>query len=220
MLKTINVLIVENEPLLVDILKDAFSRLSNKNNHYNLIIATNCGNALKEIENTTTIDLALLNINIQPCDANKLLFIEDVSFKLRLTFPIVKIILFSSYKNNIQINSLLKTLNPDCLLVKSDINYSELIKAIETVIVEPPYYSKTVLRYIRRRLTHNIVIDKIDKSILHYLSIGTKMKDLPKLIHLSKSAIESRKRKLKESFGLDKGSDGDLLNSAREKGFV
>ena len=220
MLKTVNVLIVENEALLVDVLKNAFKCLNNKKSYFNLKSTNNCSDALKEIQTNTSIDIALLNINIPPCENEKLLFIEDVSLTLRLTFPKVKIILFSSYKNNTQIYSLLKTINPECLLVKSDIDYSELIRAIETVIIEPPYYSKTVLRYIRKRLAHNIVIDKTDKAILHYLSIGTKMKDLPKLVHLSKSAIENRKRKLKNSFGLDKANDRDLLNRARDKGFV
>ncbi|EDP71907.1 putative nitrate/nitrite DNA-binding response regulator [Flavobacteriales bacterium ALC-1] len=218
--KTVNVLIIENEPLLVDVLKNAFLCLNNKHSYFNIKTANNCSTALKEIETTISIDLALININIPPSENNKLLFIDDISIRIREVYPKVKIILFSTYKNNIQIHSLLKTLNPECLLVKSDINYSELLRAIETVIIEPPYYSKTVLRYIRRRLAHNVVIDKVDKSILHYLSIGIKMKDLPQYIHLSKSAIESRKRKLKSNFGLDKGSDRDLLNRAREKGFV
>lgn len=174
-------------------------------------IANNCNDALSIINTYKDIDLALLNINIPPSINEKHLFIEDISLKLRFTFPKVKIVLFSSYKNNSYIDSLLKTLNPESLLVKSDINFAELLNAIETVTSEVPYYSKTVLRYMRRRIANRIIIDQTDKAILHYLSIGTKMKDMPKFINLSKSAIEARKRKLKETFDVDQQDDYHLI---------
>ena len=99
-------------------------------------------------------------------------------------------------------------------------NYKELLKALETVIKSTPYYSKTVLNYMRQSLTNNIIIDKIDKTILHYLSVGTKMKDLPHFVHLSRSAVESRKRRLREVFGVDQKGDYQLILNAREKGFL
>ena len=220
MQKIVNVLIVEHEGLLVDILKTAFASFNTTGKHYKLKITSSCSTALKAIKTCKSIDLALLNINIPPCEHKKLLFIEDVSLKLRFTFPRVKIIVFSSYKNNNYLHSLLKTLNPECLLIKSDINYPKLLNAIETVITESPYYSKTVLRFMRRRITNDIVIDKTDKTILHYLSIGTKMKDLPKFVPLSMSAIESRKRRLKEIFDIEKKEDYYLIQSAEEQGFI
>jgi len=218
--KTNTVLIVEHEGLLVDVLKNAFASISTKEGSFKLKVANSCSSALRVIETYQSIDLALLNINIPPCENKKLLFIEDISLKLRFTFPKVKIIVFSSYKNNSHLNSLLKTVNPECLLVKSDINFTELLNAIKVVVTESPYYSKTVLRYIRRRISNNVVIDKTDKALLHYLSSGTKMKDLPKFINLSKSAIELRKRKLKEVFDVEGQSDYNLIHKAEEKGFI
>lgn len=220
MTKVNNVLIVEHEGLLVDVLIDAFTRLNAKGNHFKLKIANNCNDALSLLHTYKSIDLALLNISIPPSKNKKHIFIEDISLKLRFTFPKVKIMLFSSYKNNSYIDSLIKTLNPECLLVKSDINFEELLNAIETVTSEVPYYSKTVLRYMRRRIANRIIIDQTDKAILHYLSIGTKMKDMPKFINLSKSAIEARKRKLKETFDVEQQDDYHLIKQASELGFI
>lgn len=220
MQKEFNVLIVEHEGLLVDVLKNAFTSLNTKGNSFKLKIANSCDSALRTIETNIPIDLALLNINIPPCENKKVLFVEDISLKLRFAFPKVKIIVFSSYKNSTHLHSLFKTLNPECLLVKSDIDYTKLLNAIEAVVMETPYYSKTVLKYMRRRIANNMVVDNTDKAILHYLSIGTKMKDLPKFIHLSKSAIESRKRRLKEVFGVEQKGDYHLIHCAKEKGFV
>ena len=219
-MKIVNVLIVENEYLLVDVLTNAFTSLSNTTRDFNLKVIRNYSEAIKHIALNPAIDIMLLNINIPPCNSNELVLTDDVNSKLRLANPKAKLILFSSYRNNMHMHSVLKTINPECLLIKSDIDYKELTKAIETVLIEPPYYSKSVLRFIRKRLAHNIVIDKIDKSILHYLSIGIRMKEIPKLVCLSNSSVEYRKRKLKDIFCLDKGTDRDLLTRAREKGFI
>lgn len=219
-MKPINVVILENEKLLIDVLNKAFNSLKNNSRLFKLITVTNCNDALKEIKKKTIINIALLNINIPPCTLNELVYVEDIISKLRQKYPDVTIVLFSSYESNIQIYSLLKTINPDCFLIKSDIDYKEFINAIETILVEAPYYSKTVLKCIRKRIGHNIIIDKIDKSILYYLYLGEKMKDISKKIHLSLSAVESRKRKLKDVFGLEKCTDRELLDIAKEKGFV
>ena len=215
-----NVLIVEHEGLLIDILKNAFSHLSAEGKKFNLHIVSRCMDALDVIENHNNIDLALLNIDIPPCKHKKVLFIEDISLKLRFRFPDIKIMAFSNYKNNMHLHSLFESLNPESVLIKSDINYKELLKALENVIKSTPYYSKTVLNYMRQSLTNNIIIDKIDKTILHYLSVGTKMKDLPHFVHLSRSAVESRKRRLREVFGVDQKGDYQLILNAREKGFL
>jgi DNA-binding NarL/FixJ family response regulator len=111
-------------------------------------------------------------------------------------------------------------LNPDCLLVKSDINFNELLNAIETVTMEAPYYSKTVIRYMRQRIVSKIIIDQTDKAILYYLSKGIKIKDLPRFINLSKSTIELRKRKLKDVFEVEDQGDYHLLQQASEQGFI
>lgn len=220
MSKIKNALIVEHEGLLVDVLKNAFTCLNNKENSFRLKITDSCKNALNIITTSKSIDLALININTPPSEDEKFLFIEDVCLKLRYTFPKIKIIIFSTHKNNAYLHSLFKTINPECLLIKSDINFDELLNAIESVTTESLYYSKSVLHYMRRRIANNITIDNIDKTILHYLSIGIKMKDLPKYVSLSKSTIEIRKRRLKEIFGVENKGDYYLLQSAEEKGFV
>lgn len=218
--KTKHVLIVEHEGLLVGVLKHAFTSLNTEEYSFKLNIASSCSDALNIIDTHQSIDIAIININIPPYNNGNVLFIEDISLKIRFTFPKVKIIVLSSYKSNSYLNSLLKTLNPECLLIKSDINFDEFLQAIKTVVAESPYYSKTVLKYIRKRITNTIDIDRIDKTLLHYLSNGTKMKDLPKFINLSKSAIELRKRRLKEEFNVDGKDDYHLLNRAEELGFI
>ena len=52
------------------------------------------------------------------------------------------------------------------------------------------------------------------------LSQGIKTKNLASHLDISTSAIEKRKKQLKDLFDVQDGEDETLLNEARKKGFV
>ena len=52
------------------------------------------------------------------------------------------------------------------------------------------------------------------------MSIGTKMKDLPKIIPMSMAGLEKRKKHLKEIFEILNNDDRELILKAKEKGFI
>ena len=221
----LNVLIVEDEPLIINSLEIAFEKLSESNGEldFNLKSVTNSNAALLEIQravNGTPLDLVLLDINIPPSSDNGILSGEDLGLEIQSLFPRIKIIVFTYYSDNFRLNSILKSLNPDGFLIKSEIDFDGLLEAITSVIFDPPYYSKAVLRLIRRHVTNDFVLDKIDRQLLYHLSKGVKTKDLPDLINLSKSGIERRKRNLKDLFCIEHGNDRQLLKLAEEKGFI
>ena len=56
--------------------------------------------------------------------------------------------------------------------------------------------------------------------MLHLLSLGIKTKDLVKHLDLTLSAIEKRKKNLKELFFVEDGKDETLINIAKEKGYI
>jgi len=215
-----HVLIVENEKLLQSVFINAFNALNQTSHSFRLTFKLSYGAALKFIETQPLIDIAIINMNIPPYRGKTLLLGEHINDRLKSTFPNTKIVLFLTGSNNIHINSLLKGVDPDCLLIKSDVDYEELLLALKTAINKPPYYSNSVLQFIRKRLANTIEVDKTDKSILYYLSLGMRVKDISKYLFLSCSTIDSRKRKLKDIFGLGKASDIDLLDKAREYGLI
>lgn len=223
--KPINVLIVENQSLIIDSFKRALGYIGNtfKNLNFNINTVKNCEVAFAEIKKTTPnnlIDLVLLNINIPPCHTKEVLFIDDLALELKKQFPETKIIVFALKCDNYRINTILKELNPESILINTDVDFNELTHAIQTVLVEPPYYSKKVMRFIRGYMANDFIIDRIDRLILHYLSKGIKTNDLPELVCLSKSGVERRKRLLKEAFNLEKRNDKTLIKIAQERGII
>lgn len=225
MTKPINVLIVEDEPLILTTLQRAFDCVSNSSKKWNfkLITARDCDSArlkINKAERGLAFDLALLDINIPPSADKKLLSGEDLGIELRALFRDIKIVVFASHNQRFRVNNILQSVKPNGLLIKTEIEFNDLVRSIKVVLKGSPIYSKGVLQSIRMQISNKFTLDRIDRLLLFQLSLGTKTKDMPKLIGLSKGGIESRKRRLKELFCLDNANDADLLKAARDMGYV
>jgi DNA-binding NarL/FixJ family response regulator len=161
-----------------------------------------------------------LDIKLPPSKDKKILSGEDLGLEIKKLLPDSKIIVSTTYNDNYRIYSLMKNLNPDGLLIKNDITASELVNAINLVLTSPPYYSSSVSQTIRNEMLNDLLLDKIDRRLLYELSIGTKTKDLPITLPLSIAGVEKRKRNLKNVFDVSGLEDKDLINKAKEKGFI
>jgi len=225
MVKTHNVLIIDDHPLISDSYKDAFLDVSTKNEHieFNIDIANNCDIADEKIKTASLgdgLDIVFLDIRLPPSSDKKILSGEDLGIKIRKMIPSTKIIIATTFNDNYRIHSIYESINPDGFLIKNDITDKDVVNAIQAVIIDNPYYSTTVVKLMRKHMSNSFRVDPTDRQILYQLSIGTKMKDLPGIIHLSMAAIEKRKRILKEQFNIEGQEDKVLIAIAKEKGFI
>lgn len=224
--KEYTVLIIEDMPLTLTAYKRAFNYISKHDEGISFKIeeANNCDTAYEKIEyfsqNDKNPDIVFLDINLPPSKDGKILSGEDLGLKINILLPNTKIIVSTTFNDNYRIHNLFKNLNPEGFLIKNDIKPEELVTAIKMVIAEPPYYSKTVLKLLRNEISNDFILDDIDRKLLYELSIGTMMKDLPEILLLSLPAIEKRKRHLKEIFNAKSVNDKELLQKAKEKGFI
>ncbi|NMH88999.1 response regulator [Flavivirga algicola] len=220
-----NILIVEDHPLISDAYENALKQVSSNHTglEFNIDKVTNCDDAYFKIKNTSkpqTIDMVFLDIKLPPSQDGKIISGEDLGVKIRLLLPNTKIVIVTTYNDNYRMNSIFKSVDPDGFLIKNDLSPNELILAIESVIQGDPYYSKSVIKLMRKQSSNNLMVDAIDRKLLYELSRGTKMNELPEIIPLSKAAIERRKRLLKEIFNVNNKSDRALLEVAEQKGFI
>ena len=181
--------------------------------------ANNSDEVLQKIK-FSNFDIVFLDIKIPPSNDSSIVSGEDLGLKLKDTFPAVKIIVSTMFNDNSRINTIFKTLDPDAFLIKDDITKDTIISAIQSVLNNNPYYSKTVLKLLRKIAKNDYALDTFDRQILFHLSKGTKTKDLVSFIPLSKTGIERRKRQLKVIFGKDNCDDSELLRIAEDKGFI
>lgn len=220
------VLIIEDHPIIIDVYKRVLKQISESNKVYGFEIdsTNNCDSALEKIEIETAtqtggFDLIFLDIRLPESNDSVIKCGEDLGVKIRNDYD-VKIIVSTSYRDAYRVSSIFKSVNPDGFLVKNDLTNQILTEAIKTVVSEPPFYSKTIMKILRKQSANDFVVDHIDRKILYELSNGTKMNELPKILPLSIAALERRKRILKDVFDVGGKGDRDLLILAQEKGFI
>lgn len=224
--KTYYVLIIDDHPLITEAYKTAFDYYSKQNENVTFLIdvVEDCDSSLEMINNISAkkrpLNIVFLDIKLPPSKDGRIISGEDLGLRINKLFPDTKIIVSTTFNDNYRVHSIFKSLNPDGFLIKNDITPKELIETIDTIINDPPYYSKTVLKLLRKQVANDFLLDNIDRKILYELSIGTRMKDLPNILPLSIAGIEKRKRHLKDLFNIKSVDDRELLIVAKEKGFI
>ena len=221
-----NALIIDDHPLISEAYKSAllFVEKTDKTISFHIDVAHDCDTANDFIKSYTDkkdikLDLVFLDISLPPSKDGKILSGEDLGLIINNKIPATKVIVSTTFNDNFRIHSILKNLNPDGFLIKNDIVPKELITAIKEVLDEPPYYSKSVMKLIRKQFTSDLILDDVDRRILYEISIGTKMKDI-KNIPLSIHGIEKRKKILKKILDVQNSDDKSLILVAKEKGFI
>ncbi|AFL82519.1 response regulator containing a CheY-like receiver domain and an HTH DNA-binding domain [Aequorivita sublithincola DSM 14238] len=223
--KTIHTLIIDDHPLIIEAYRSAMAEIQEKRHELVFVIeeATSCDSATFLIERSLAsnkLDLVFLDIKLPPAVNGPHLSGEDLGLEIRQKAPKTKIVVATTFNDNYRIQSIFKNINPEGFLIKSDISSDTLVSALVEILVDPPYYSKTVLQSVRKYISHDFLLDKWDRFLLYELSRGTKMKELPTIMPFSLGALEKRKRHLRTIFDVTDGEDRALLTRARKLGFI
>ncbi len=219
------VLIIDDHPIICDSYKDAFEEVNAQyaDLHIQVEIALDCDSAREKINNSwvnRNYDMILLDIRLPASKDRKLVSGEDLGELIREVQPEARIIVATTFNDNFRIQNIIKSFNPEGLLIKNDLDTPELVMAITHVMHGKPYYSSTVSALFRKQMTNPVNIDKIDRQMLYELSVGTRMKELPGVLPLSMAGIEKRKRMLKQKLDVEDQGDKALILKAREMGFI
>jgi DNA-binding NarL/FixJ family response regulator len=224
MKKKLKILMIDDHPMIIEGYQN--SLLSLQNDELELVIdsAVNCDESIKvlkkALKSKLPYELVFLDISLPASKDGEYESGIDLAKWIITNSPETKIILLTMFDESYRIHSIVKNINPAGFLIKSDVTASELSIAFYRVLNNPPYYSVSVQTTIDKTIFHKIDVDEVNHQILHLLSKGVKTKDINKYIDFSLSAIEKRKKHLKEIFGVKEGSDTNLLTEARAKGFI
>lgn len=219
MKEKINILIIDDHPMIVSGLKSGLSNLLNK--EITIDSVNSCKNAIEKLKNKNSkFDLVILDINLPSYKQFDINSGEDLGFWIKNNYSKTKIIVLTSLDDNLRINNIFNRFSPEGFLIKTEATPKDVLNCVDDVLENKRYYSKSISEFITKRNFNPFTLDKIDINILHEISNGTKAVDLPKYIPLSKSGIEKRKRKLKENFCTKGESDRELILAARERGYI
>ncbi|MDX1718562.1 MAG: response regulator [Salegentibacter mishustinae] len=220
----IKVLMVDDHPLIVEGYKNILLELDRPDAKIIFESADNLRQAYEKIGQSVSsgniFDVIFLDVNLPEYPAKKIFSGEDLALYIRKVSKGSKIIFLTMLSENFRLYNLVKNVNPEGLLVKSDVGSKDLKIAFQEVLQNKISYSNTVLRLMQKQVTNDFALDQFDRQILYQLSLGIQTKKLPEVIPLSLAAIEKRKRHLKDLFGLDKEGDLILLQKAKQMGFL
>lgn len=220
----IKILMIDDHPMIIEGYQNTLLFTKKETQILEIDIANNCDEAVKfmdkSVEKQNPYNVLFVDISLPPSTDGLMTSGEDLAAYARKVLPNAKIIILTMFNESFRIHNIIKTIDPEGFLIKSDLTSSELASAFQAVINNPPFYSGTVNSFIRKAITSDIVIDEKNRRILHLLSQGVKTKNLASHLDLSLSAIEKRKKQLREIFDVQDGQDETLVNIARNKGFV
>lgn len=216
----LQVLMVDDHPPIIE----GYKSILSFNPHgyvLNTTAAYSCEAAYNAIVNTQQIfEVVFLDVTLPPYPEKNLKSGEDLIPLVKKYHPQAKIVVLTSHSESILLFRILNEYKPHGLLVKSDFQSEDLLRAFDTVVKGNTFYSQTIIRHQKTWEEKNKVMDNYNRQILLLLSQGVKTKNFPDLLHLSKSAIDKRKAIIKQIFGIDKGTDEDILREARKQGLI
>lgn len=209
--KNIKTLIIEDHRIIAE----AYSSILESATAFNFDItfAINCDQAINTLK-LATQHLVLLDLQVPASKNEKFISGEDIGLWLRKYHPNTKIIILTFVSDYFRISNIIKTINPEGFIIKSDIKPIDLVNAAQTILDNKTYYSKTVNNN-NNNTVNGHYIDDLDRKILYHLSMGEKTKDLPNLVHISLRTIEDRKAKLKDIFGIITNVNSNLIKEAK-----
>jgi DNA-binding NarL/FixJ family response regulator len=223
-MKKLNILIVDDHPMTVDSYINLLSDTEFHKNTPKFIKGYNCQDAYDQIsfhlKQNETIDLALLDISLPPYKAFNIENGIDLASLIRKKFAHCKIVLLTMHSEPLTVATVIKEINPEGFVSKSDINFELFPIICKKIMDGDTFRSQTILESQQELFKKNINWDKHDTQILILISQGIKTVNLPDYIPLSMSAIEKRKANIKEQLLMGKGSDSDLIAKAKKLGLL
>lgn len=219
----IQILMVDDHPIIIEGYQNTL--MATKKEHQTLQIdtANDCDTANQLLQRSAKekpYDICFFDISLPKSADGKLTSGEDLAKMTRKIMPHAKIVILTMFNESFRVHNIIKHIEPDGFLIKSDLTSSELAEAFQYILSSPPYYSTTVSNFLKKSVATDMYVDDINRKILHLLSHGVRTITLREHINLSLSAIEKRKKQLKLLFGIKDGKDETLIAEARKKGFL
>ena len=217
---TLNILIVEDHPLVSEAYSSVFSELKeNQEINYEISSAYNCIEALYFLDEfkkkQKQFHLCILDLRL-----NDKVKDDDASYKIahciRENFIACKLVIITSITDVYTISEVNRRFNPEGFIIKSDSSFSYLKKTFSLIVNGSVIYSTKISAILNKSIAQ-FSIDHRDLRILNLMNQGYSLKDIGNQIGLSLSGVEYRKRIIAQNIGAPSSIRGELLQYAKEK---
>ena len=214
------ILVVDDHIMITDFYKNAL-------NYFDESIKVVAKNCLKTAHNYLVkynnefADLVILDLSMPSCSEINMYDGLDLAKYINVNFPETKIVIISGLLYTLKINEIIKTVNPNALIHKSDISsWDYFFNAIKDALNGMKFKSEFIQTCLKDFKNQNFNFDSLDNQIIILISNGSKTVDILNHLPLSLSAINKRKTKIKEEFNIENGNDEDIIREAKNHGLI
>lgn len=219
MRENLNILIVDDHPMTVNGYINVLSEEEFEGYELKFTKALDCEQAYKLIMDDiiAPFNVAYLDLSL-PAYAEKGIYSGfDLGLLIRKIMPECIVIILTMHSEASLVDRLIKEINPQGILCKSDIDIDEFLNAFKIIFGGDTYLSSKIVKSLKEKVFDNYKLDNYDKQILMRLSEGIQTKNIPNYVPLSLSAIEKRKAQMKNMLLQGKGGDDSELIEAIKK---
>jgi DNA-binding NarL/FixJ family response regulator len=219
-LKKLNVLAIDDHPVVLDGYQFMFQNLDHGFDELNFVKAYDCASAFTTINSTReeAFNIALIDYSIPPFPEENLYSGKDLALLVRKTAPNCKIVMMTMHREADIIFGIINSVNPEGFINKSDCNTDELMYGFKEVLNGNTFYSEIISNYSSLK-QKGMVLEDIDVRIILFLARGVTDMSLGNYIPLTYTEIEKRKENIKRILGVT-GNDTDLVDKARLQGYI
>ncbi|GMN06530.1 hypothetical protein MTsPCn5_19190 [Croceitalea sp. MTPC5] len=223
-IKPFQVLIVEDVPIICQYYQGMFVTLRHEGAPFSVTVAPTFDKAVAAMDRAlatgSSFDLVLLDIRLRDTEKQKTEDGEALGKQLRQKMPETKILVVTAHDNNFRYHTILRHIRPEGFMLKYELNDTEFAKAITSLMANKNYYGASITKYMNAQMGLAGTLDDIDRKLLFLLSNCLTTKEISKMLPLSPSGIEKRKRNLSAFFGLENAKTVSLIQAAKAHGYL
>lgn len=224
-MQNLNILIVDDHPMTINGYINVLSEEKIDGYELNFTKALDCKEAydlITEAEGSSNpFHIAYLDLSLPPYPEKNIFSGLDLGVLMRNTIPDCTIIILTMHSEATLVDRIIKEINPQGILCKSDIDIDEFLNAFQIIFSGDTYLSNKIVKSLKEKVFDNYNLDNYDKQILMRLSEGILTKNIPNYVPLSLSAIEKRKARMKNMLLQGKGGDDyELIETIKRMGVL
>jgi len=217
-----NILLVDDHPMIIEAYQNAIMKILISEESLHFTIAYNCEEAYKIIIKNSRenifFSLAIVDQGLPPYLAGNIDNGTDLSLLVKKNMLSCKIIMVTAHTEVVIIYDIIRKLNPEGLIIKKDINPSNITDIFKSVLDGDIFKSPSVKLCISEIWCKQLMVEDFNRQILFYLSKGYKAKEIEQIVPLGISAIQKRIILMKSAFNAT--DNGSLVKEAIIQGFI
>ena len=214
---------VDDHPFIIEAYKNAIKGYNTKGAYeFTITQAKDCKTGYEAIvnEDNAQFDIAFFDLSMPTYEEKGIHSGEDLALLVKERMPACKIILLTMHSEMLKINTIIKNINPNGLVIKNDLTFDELLLAFDKILKDENYYSQTVVKLVSQIQFDSNEMDVFDKQLLFHLSKGVRVAELSQYVPLAPAAIEKRLTNVRVVLEMQQASDAELVQEAKNKGII